>query len=172
MWGARGSPGMQKPQAWGGSEPSAVPARIRGDVLEPSLLCDSPGDTAPEASSHSSACAVTLAVIPPSQRSWHTPCGDTMDRTGLLGANNEGKSDDNTPNPHSRAEQRQPHITSAPGREGSQIPTAPAEPVAKCPKFSSWPRTANISPHSSHRNLELKMSPKNIPAAALMPLES
>lgn len=54
------------------------------------------------------------------------------EQDGDVGANNEGKSGDTTANPQDRAEQRQPHITCAPGREGSQIP---AEAVAKYPAF-------------------------------------
>lgn len=76
-----------------------------------------PGDAAPEASLHSSASAVILAVILSSQGGWHTLWGVSWtrkSRTGLLDANNEEKSSDTTANPHDRAGQTQPHITAAP----------------------------------------------------------
>lgn len=98
----------------------------------------------------------------------------------MLGASNEGKSGDTTANAQDRAEQRQPHITGAP------VGRVPKSQLLQLKlwqnvKHFPWPRTDSewnskhsqiVLPTSTTGTLELKLSPKNIPAAALMHLES
>lgn len=98
----------------------------------------------------------------------------------MLGASNEGKSGDTTANPPNGAEQRQPHITGAPA---GRVPKSQLLQLKlwQNVKHFPWPRTDSewnskhsqiVLPTSTTGTLELKLSPKNIPAAALMHLES
>lgn len=153
---------------------------------QPALLCDSDGDAAPEGSEHSSDSAAILAGENPFPRELAHTRGMALwtGRAGLGCWVPTTKGRTVTPQQILRTGLSRGSHTSplplcpCPGQGGLSNPHCSSRSCGKMSSIFQWPGTDSEwkSKHSRAvlptGELELKFSPRNIPAAALLPLES